>query len=157
MPLIIGSEWLEALVMQESSGNPRATRYEPHQDRAGRTDAASDADKPGQDDGMLEDDRSYGLMQVMGYNLRRLVGVPPGTPMKFDWALDPLFNIAAGVAVLRGELAATHGDVARALARYNGGPTGDAIQADGKMRREEYVAGVRAWVGRVIADRGGNA
>ena len=63
-------EWLEGLILQESGGNPKARRYEPHQDRAGRPDAPSDGDQPGIDDGQLEDDASYGLMQVMGSNVR---------------------------------------------------------------------------------------
>jgi len=67
---IPASCWLEAIALQESSGRPDASRYEPHQDRAGRPDVTSDADTPDVDDGFTEDDRSWGLMQVMGYNLR---------------------------------------------------------------------------------------
>jgi hypothetical protein len=129
-------EWLEGLVLAESRGNPSARLYEPHQDRAGRRDAASDGDTPDQDDGMLEDDKSYGLMQVMGYNIRELCGVPRGTAMRFGFALLPITNVALGLRVLIGELSAVGGDVARALARYNGGPTGD----DGSpMRLQGYV------------------
>lgn len=135
--------WLEGLILQESTGNPKARRYEPHQDRAGRHDAAEDADRPDVDDAQLEDDASYGLMQVMGYNARRLCGVPPGTPMDFRFLFLPITGIAFGLRVLSGELAATGGSVVRALCRYNGGPTGDAKVDDGRgslqFRRQEYV------------------
>src|SRR5262245_14819726 len=58
-------EWLEGLVLQESSGKPGASRYEPHLDVAGRVDARQDGDAPKRDDQDNEDDRSYGLMQVL--------------------------------------------------------------------------------------------
>ncbi len=145
--------WLEALILNESSGNPRAMRYEAHQDRAGRADASSDGDQPGVDDGFLEDDRSYGLMQVMGSNIRRLVGVPPGTPLRFEWSLLPLANLSLGLRVLVAELATTGGDVDRALARYNGGPTGDDVGAGGEMRCAGYVRRVRCALDKVEQDR----
>jgi len=125
--------WLEALVLTESSGNPFAKRYEAHQDRQG---SVGDADRPNFDDGFLEDDTSWGLMQVMGYNLRFLTGTPGGTFMDFHWALDPEVNLLLGTRLLKMELGAVAGDVSRALARYNGGPTGD----DGTpMRVQPYV------------------
>src|SRR6185503_15163266 len=67
--------WFEGLVYQESTGEPRARRYEPHQDRATRRDAPADPDVADVDDGELEDDASYGLCQIMGYTARALVGV----------------------------------------------------------------------------------
>lgn len=147
--------WLEALVLQESGGNPKATRYEAHQDVAGRKDADEDADAPQRDDGPLEDDQSYGLMQVMGYNARRLCGVPPGTPMNFGFLLRPITNIAFGLRILCAELEAAKQSVPRALARYNGGSTGDDTQADGSMRRQVYVNGVAEWAAKVHKERGG--
>jgi len=105
--------WFEGLLLTESSGDPTARRYERHQDLADRRDAATDPDQPGVDDGRLEDDASYGLGQVMGYNLRRLVGAPPGTRLDFTFALDPWFGLGASCRVLVVELAATGGDVAR--------------------------------------------
>jgi hypothetical protein len=140
--------WLEGLVLGESAGNPKARRYERHQDRPG----PGDADLPDQDDGLLEDDASYGLMQVMGYNIRQLVGVPPGTPMTFGFALLPITNISLGLRVLLGELAATDWTVARALARYNGGPTGDRI-VNGTMRRQIYVDHIQRSTLSVWQDR----
>src|SRR5262245_832516 len=112
------SEWLEALVLVESGGNHRAVRYEPGHD------VVADGDRPGRDDGLLEDDKSYGLMQVLGSNIRRLCGVEPGTQMHFGFTLLPLTNLALGLRILTGELAAVGGDVAKALARYNGGRRG---------------------------------
>ena len=106
------------------------------------------------DDGPLEDDASYGLMQVMGYNARRLVGALPGTKLDFGFLLLPITNLAFGLRVLLGELAATGNVVARALARYNGGPTGDSLDGNGVMRRQVYVDGVAKWAERVARETG---
>lgn len=145
--------WLEAVILQESAGNPKARRYEAHQDQPGRRDAADDADNPAKDDGQLEDDASYGLMQIMGYNARRLVGAGPGTALNFGFLLLPITNIAFGLRILLAELQATSGNVARALARYNGGPTGDAPGPNGTLRRQVYVDGVAAHADRVLRER----
>jgi soluble lytic murein transglycosylase-like protein len=136
-----GPEWLEAQVLTESSGNPDAVRYEPH------------LDPDGHDDGLYEEAKSYGLMQVLGTNIRRLCGVEPGTRMDFSFALLPLVNIALGVRMLTAELAATQGDVARALARYNAGTRGDQLDSQGRMRGQAYVDRVAANAARVRADR----
>lgn len=153
-------ELLEGLILAESGGDPRARRYEPHQDRSGRRDAATDADTPDQDDGALEDDASYGLMQVMGYNLRRLVGVAPGVRMDFEWAFLPIANVSAGLRILLEELRAVDGPdqrnevvISRALARYNGGPTGDDRDDHGVMRRQPYVDRIHEHARRVRSDR----
>ena len=128
-------ELLEGQILAESNGDPRARRYEAHQDRADRKDRAQDPDTADQDDGDLEDDASYGLMQIMGYNARILLGVRPGTPMKFGFLFLAQINISLGLRILAGELAAVyrlhpHSTeqelLVRALARYNGGPTGDS-------------------------------
>jgi hypothetical protein len=142
-----GGVWLEGLILTESAGDPRAYRYEAHQDKR------PDGDTPGKADGFHEDDASYGLMQVMGYNARRLVGVHAGVPMDFGWMFLPMVNIALGLRILCAELAATKGYVDRALARYNGGPTGERIGADGTMRRQEYVDKVLVNARRVAEDR----
>lgn len=147
------SHLLEALVMAESSGNLRARRYEPHQDVAGRSDAATDADAPGADNGLREDDSSYGIFQVMGTNIRGLVGNTGRAPMDFDFAYDLFANIYLGCAVLRRELKATGNNVERALARYNGGPSGDRL-INGRMRRQDYVDVVARRLEQVTADRG---
>jgi hypothetical protein len=145
-------ELLEGLVLTESSGNTRARRYEAHQDRADRRDAPQDPDTDDRDDGELEDDASYGLMQVMGYNVRRLCGLAPGTAMTFAWLYLPVTNIAFGLRILLGEISAVRAEIQagklpgggrdrlvdRALARYNGGPTGDDL-VGGAFRLQAYV------------------
>lgn len=143
------AELLEGLILTESSGDPLARRYEPHQDAADRDDAKNDPDRPGADDGPLEDDASYGLCQVMGYVLKGLLEVDRPVRMKFELLYRPLFGLAAGVEVLKRELRAVYltnptqaetERVVRALARYNGGPTGDAWEIEtGDIRRREYV------------------
>ena len=148
------AEWLEAIVLQESGGNPKARRYEPAPDRAGRTDAASDADVPDRDDGLLEDDESFGLMQVMGTNIRRIVGAPPGTPLNFGFALRPLMAMALGCRILADELDAAGDKVDLALARYNGGSVGNP-RSDGSLRNQSYVDGVAAFAAKVHSDRKG--
>ncbi len=142
--LFAPGEWLEGLVLHESNGDPRAIRYEAHQDVA----APGDPDTPGQDDGLLEDDKSYGLMQVMGYNARRLCGVPEGTPMNFGFLLLPMTGIAFGLRILTAELTATGGHVASALARYNGGSWGNPVRG-GRLRNQDYVDRVAAEAARV--------
>lgn len=141
--------WLEAQILQESAGNPLAVRYERHQDVA----SPADPDAPGEDNGPLEDDKSYGLMQVMGYNIRRIVGAPPGTALNFGFALRPIIGLALGLRILTEELEASEGSVPRALARYNGGPHGEVEVAPGRMYCQEYVKGVAAWADRVARDR----
>lgn len=142
-------EWLEAIALTESSGRPGARRYEPH------LDTDPDGDEPRTDDGDFEDDASFGPMQVLGQNVRRLLEMAPMARANWRAALcDWLTGIGFGVRVLKAELRATSGDVARALARYNGGPTGDRVMPDGSLRRAEYVARVRSWARRVHEDRG---
>jgi len=153
----LGAIWFEALVLTESGGDPKAVRYEPHQDVPGRRDSASDGDRPGVDDGLLEDDRSYGLTQVLGSNLRRMCGIAPGVPMNFGFALLPLTNLTLGLRVLLGELEAVEGDVPRALCRYNGGETGTSLVPGpgGTLvyRRQEYVDKVARNAVLVFQDR----
>jgi len=175
----LAGEWLEGLIVTESSGNPKARRYEAHQDRATRRDAPADPDTADVDDGELEDDASYGLCQVMGYNIRALCGgvkltllpTAPGdvevarasptdplafwAPMNFGFAFLPDTNITLGIRVLLAELRAVNGDVEAALARYNGGPTGDDMRPEYgmDMRLRKYVDKVAANTVRVVADR----
>lgn len=146
-----GAVWLEGLVLHESGGNPLAVRYEAHQDVEGPY-RQGDPDTANVDDGAYEDDKSYGLMQLMGYNARAICGVPPGTLMNYQFLLRPDANTALGLFLLLGELHASGGDVARALARYNGGPHGGDFLDNGKLRRQDYVDLVRAAAKRVAAD-----
>lgn len=134
--------WLEGMCLVESSYNLRATRYESHLDRPGRKDQPSDGDTPGQDNFLREDDTSYGLLQIMGFNIKAALGLRSlPVPMDFSFAFDPLVNLYLGCWVLRGELRAVGGDVTRALARYNGGPTGDDPDPNngGDIRLRAYV------------------
>jgi hypothetical protein len=145
------AEWLEALILQESGGNPNATRYEHRHDLVRRRHDPND--RPGEDDGDMEDDKSYGLMQVLGSNVRSLCRVPEGVPFSYSFLRRPAAGMDFGLRILCAELKHTGGDVARALARYNGGPTGDRREADGRLRRQRYVDGVRTWAERVHEDR----
>jgi transglycosylase-like protein with SLT domain len=144
-----GGVWLEALILQECGGNPDAVRYESAHDTTARG-----VDRPGVDDGDREDDKSYGLMQVLGSNVRRICGVPPDVALNYGFLRTPLIGMGFGLFILNAELQATGHDVNRALARYNGGPTGDHRDASGRLRRQEYVDGVRRWTDRVRHDRG---
>lgn len=133
--------WLEAQVLTESGGDPRATRYERHLDA-----------NPG-DDGTSEDAKSYGLLQVLGSNIRHQWGVSKFDHMDFGAALRPIMGMAVGVRHLAGLLEETHGDVARALARYNGGGLGDQPTVPGgPWRCSEYVARVAGWALKVQDD-----
>ena len=134
-------EWLEALILQESGGDPHAVRYEAHQDKV------SDGDAPGVDDSMFEDDKSFGLMQVMGYNARSLCGVPKGVKQDFSFLLLPLTNLSFGLRILTANLVDTGGDIPTALARYNGGGSGNPI--GGPLRNQVYVDGVAGHAARV--------
>jgi hypothetical protein len=155
-------ELLEGLVLAESGGDPKARRYEPHQDRAGRTDAATDPDRPGIDDLKAEDDASYGLCQVMGSTWRLLVGAPVRAPLDYELLFEPTFALAAGAEVLCRELhtvrwacpdEAEADWIVRALCRFNGGPTGDDPDSTGDVRRRVYVEHVAENARRAQADR----
>jgi hypothetical protein len=146
--LFSAGELLEGIVRTESSGRFDARRYEPHLDRVGRTDAPTDPDRPGVDDGPKEDDASYGLGQVLGSTWRGIVGAPVGTPLDYTLLNKPTFGLAATAEVFKRELAAVRREfpqemeadlVVRALCRYNGGPTGDAVDETGDVRRRAYV------------------
>jgi hypothetical protein len=69
--------------------------------------------------------------------------------MRFGWLYLPVINIACGLRILHGELSAVRAEVAagktpagrdvdRALARYNGGPTGDDLVGKA-FRLQAYV------------------
>lgn len=133
---------VEAIVWTESSGNPRARRYEPHQDRN------PDADTAGVDDGITEDDASYGLGQIMGYTARRL-----GFKNKdFSALYDERLSITFLCKLLHLELKAVGGDLKCALARYNGGPRGNP-RKDGTLRNQAYVDKVFRWIEQLRVQR----
>ena len=129
--------WLEAMILQESSGEPKARRYEPALDRG--SSQRPDQDAPGQDDLMFEDDASYGLMQLLGSTYKDVLGIPQASRVPFNVLFHPIVNIGIGCLYLAKLVAATDNSAARALCRYNGGGLGDQLQADGRFRRQEYV------------------
>lgn len=146
-------ELLEGIILNESAGDAVARRYEPHQDRI------EDGDVTGRDDGPYEDDASYGLMQVMGYNVRVLCGVPVGVRMNFTFLYLPQTNISFGLRILTGEIRTSMklmadqpeylpygGAVERALCRYNGGSTGDRL-VDIPGNKKDYR--LRAYIDRI--------
>lgn len=135
--------WLEALIRQESGLRPRARRYER---RLNKPDPR-DGDVPEHDDGPLEDDASYGLMQILGSTARDYIGKPvvPGlwaASMSFAWLFRPMINVAIGCTHLAVLLNETDRDVARTLARYNMGWRGDHTMPDGSLRNQAYVDAV---------------
>jgi hypothetical protein len=154
-PPYSGDEWLEALILTESNGNTLARRYEEHLDRP--VSWQEERDTVRKDDGVTEDDASYGLMQVMGWNAREFVGLPPvpqgGPYMSFVWLYDALAGIAAGMYILRNCLRREPG-VAMALARYNGGARWADREASGMLRGHAYVSKVWARCALVREDRG---
>ena len=107
-------EWLEGLILHESSGDPRAIHH----------DAAPDD----------LDHTSFGLMQVEGVTAKAL------GCSDYNILFLPLTNICFGLRVLTANLAETAGDVATALARYNGGGHGNPV--GGPLRNQPYVDAV---------------
>lgn len=157
---------LEGVVLTESSGDRRKTRvrYERHQDKPGRADARFDQDRPGVDDGPVEDDTSYGLTQCMGYTIKHLTGITvmvagirypdPSHRVDFTPFFDPELNLMLGTRLLTLEIVAVEREIARgnrdprdvpvevvdrALMRYNGGSSGDDPQDNGVRRLQAYV------------------
>lgn len=153
---VSGPELLEGLILTESGGDPRARRYEPAHDRV------ADGDEPAVDNGDTEDSASYGLMQVMGFNLRKLVGVADGVPMDFSWAYRPLANLAMGTRLFAAELhvaqveakqLAPNAAVDIALARYNGGHVSNGAAEYPRLRNNGYVERVYSNAQRAQGDR----
>jgi len=144
-------EWFEGQLFHESArGKLDARRYEPHQDAAGRKDQAQDGDRPGVDDGAREDDASYGLGQVMGYTFKGLWDVQPrSASLNYTRLFKPAIGITHAAEVLAEEFAGVYrlhphaedGErIVRVFCRYNGGPTGDAVDdATGDLRCRPYV------------------
>lgn len=146
--------WLEAQTLQESSGNPKARRYEP------ALDTIADGDVLRTDDGLFEDSASWGLLQILGSNARAQLGIAKGTRMSFEFLTDPVLGLAFGSRHLVRECFSLHpGNVAAALAVFNAGPRGaDLIPEPGGpvgplvMRNEAYVAAVKRRIPAVLAE-----
>jgi soluble lytic murein transglycosylase-like protein len=104
-----------AVVEQESSWNTRAIRYEPFF----RTRYVARLGLPPTEE--IARSISWGLMQVMGQVARE-----HGFDGRFLTTLcEPEAGLDIGCAVLAAKLAAADGDVARALALWNGGANPD--------------------------------
>ncbi len=119
-------EWLEGLILHESSGDPHAVHHD---------GAIDDADNT-----------SYGLMQVEGITAKRL-GL-----IDYSKLFLPITNIAFGLQVLTGNLAQSSNRIDTALARYNGGSFGNP-GVDGRLRNQQYVDMVATESARVQMSR----
>lgn len=118
--------WLEALIMQESSGNERAYRKEP-----------SGAE-------------SFGLMQLLTPTVRSILQNQEFT--SFNFLYDPFINLSVGRLVVFNLLEwVGRPDVPTILARYNGGGIGNPGE-DGTLRNQGYVNSVGKWCIEVIKD-----
>lgn len=141
-------EWLEALILQESSGRPDVRRYEPH------LDTRPDGDAPLKDDGPTEDDASWGPMQCLGLNVKAILGASSASVLNYTPLFDWVLGLGFGMVILRQLIRAKEQNVGRALACYNGGTTGDALQLpDHSMRCQRYVNGVEGHATEVRANR----
>lgn len=135
------AEWLEGLILAESSGNPDARRYEKAHDKL------ADGDYPEADNGVREDDASFGLTQVLGTTLKGRLEATGR--MNFSLLFDPLVSIGVGLLEIKQWLLAAYRAhpnqeeselVVRALCKYNGGGNGDAEDPEtGDLRGRSYV------------------
>lgn len=112
--------YLEALILQESNGDPNAYRYEPRLD-----------------------DASYGLMQVLKKTAENVTNTIIQEPRVL---FRPLFNISIGMSVIFDIIGSANHQkipltVPLILARYNGGPSNNPDK-DGKLRNQRYVDNV---------------
>jgi soluble lytic murein transglycosylase-like protein len=89
---------------------------------------------------------SYGLMQVM-YPVARELGMPEKDPPEFLFV--PTIGLLYGCRKLRDVLGWAKGDVAAALAAYNGGKTGDNKPGVFPKRNQTYVNKVLAMLEQV--------
>jgi len=101
----VAQSWIQAIIHEESGGNPVATRDEPR----------------------LRD-ASYGLMQVLCRTARGLGFSGPCAQL-----LDPRRNIAYGTRFFH-DLLARYAEPGAALAHYNGGPKAARAWRRGKRR-----------------------
>lgn len=124
---------IEAVVRTESSGNPRAYRFEPaFWDRYLKGKAFYQAHQP------RRVSASYGLMQVMYPTAREEFGFK-GEP---EDLFNPQRSLELGCMLLRKNLVWSGGDMDAALAAYNGGRTKDNMNPP--YRNGGYVKKVHA-------------
>lgn len=139
--LFMGHEWLEGLVLHESGGDPRAYHLDKHDPALGQA---------------FQIDASYGLMQTEG---RTVLGHMDAlsswqaNPFSFEFLYYPLTGIAHGLRALLTSLAVADGQVAAALAFYNGGGWGLELDAQKRLNNQPYVDRVFEATSKVHADR----
>lgn len=122
---------VEAVVRTESSGNPRAYRFEPaFWDRYLANDPKYNKQVP------RRVSASYGLMQVMYPTARELGWV--GEP---EQLFVPEVSLTLGCKLLAKNLKWADGNMDAALAAYNGGRTKDNLKAP--YRNGSYVVKVK--------------
>lgn len=102
----VSQSYLQAIIHQESGGNPRALRLEPRIHEA-----------------------SYGLMQLLGRTAKRLGFRGPLADL-----YDPRINIPLGARYFSG-LLTKYREPGAALAHYNGGPKAGRAWKQGNRRR----------------------
>lgn len=122
---------VEAVSRVESSGKTHAYRYEP------RFWLRYMAKDPKWDGAIPERvSASYGLLQVM-YPVALELGMPPADPPEYLFV--PVHGLQYGCRKLREVLGWANGDVAAALAAYNGGKTRDNAPGVEHKRNQSYV------------------
>ncbi len=120
---LIAQSYLQAIIHQESGGNPLAVRQEPR-----------------------IHDASYGLMQLLGRTARGLGFTGP-----LEGLLKPATNIALGARYFAG-LFKRHQETGAALAHYNGGPKAARawLRGERKTRATRYAVTVLALRGYYV-------
>ena len=121
----IDAEVLGALILQESGGNPWATRYEPafylkYISKLTRSTLPGFVPNPNQVSLMTEKKHratSWGCCQVMGETARE----HGYSEIYITRLLDPVVGITWGAKVLSSFITKENGSVTRGLLRYNGG------------------------------------
>lgn len=138
--------WLEMQCLQESGGNPAARHYDAPPDK--KFGDAHDA-------GDFEEWASFGLFQIEGRTFRQMYHFAPQVVINYaDMLGRPLLNLAVALRIHKENLFTYAGSVERALAAYNGGPSGANDDGTGNLVRQDYVEAVRRHGAAVLADRG---
>lgn len=132
---------VEALVLTESAGRADAFRSEPaFWDRYMKDKPEWDGANP------RRVSASYGLCQVM-FPTAVDFGMSRTDPPEYLFV--PLINLESGCRILRDRFRWSRGDVASALASYNGGKTPDNAPSAHPKRNQLYVNKVQGWLERI--------
>lgn len=133
-----------AMVLVESSGDPWAARFEPNVYASGRY-LQDPKDRPRASSRKTEyihQATSWGLMQVMGFNVRA------AGDLKGEWLhrmCEPAIGLGMGCKHLAGLL--TRWETWDAVSAYNQGSPRKAT--DGSYKNQEYVDKVKDFLGQV--------